>query len=390
MADRVRSPHAEDATSPTRPRRSPRPAHLSGPPAGRHPRARLGRPAAATTSPPRRPAAAQRRAAAHPHRAATPTRWRRARTGADAIDEFWLDRRRFLRTLRRRLRGADARDGRAGAHRHRLPGRRAEPGGRLLRHCARATPTPGPNTGRQARLGARRPHRRRGPDRIRRSLRLPAGRRGGSARGRSTRPGSRHMRAWWDAATTAGTSGCSTTRAGQQFDLLRISASGARLDRPGLSAGPALVDAGADRRRLGLVGPPPHRPWTRQRGRCFRRCAAPHKPTQDRHAGAARARAPRQRRRAARRLARNLQAQRYGREARRTPTIADPLPLPPRRAQPRGHDSDDRPAPPFQPLPARDASPCHAVSSAPAPPPSPCPGSPRQDESCPLANAPRT
>ena len=49
--------------------------------------------------------------------------------------------------------GGDARDGRAGARRHRLPGHRPERRSTATTSCARATPTPGPNTGSPATAG---------------------------------------------------------------------------------------------------------------------------------------------------------------------------------------------------------------------------------------------
>ncbi len=70
--------------------------------------------------------------------------------------------RRFLRAHRLGLRRADARDGHPGPHRHRLPGRRAQSGRRLLGGAAKRCARLGRGLAARARLGARRSHRGRG------------------------------------------------------------------------------------------------------------------------------------------------------------------------------------------------------------------------------------
>lgn len=70
--------------------------------------------------------------------------------------------RRLLRAFRRRLRVPDARGRRAGAGRHRLPRRRAQSAGRLPHRAPVRRPCLGRSLARAARLGAHRPHRRRG------------------------------------------------------------------------------------------------------------------------------------------------------------------------------------------------------------------------------------
>ena len=92
--------------------------------------------------------------------------------GRDAIDEFWLDRKgRFCEHFAAAFVVADARARRAGAHRHRLPGRRSAAGGRLLDRAPERRARLEPNSGRPAAAGAARPTAV-APDRIQRSLRL--------------------------------------------------------------------------------------------------------------------------------------------------------------------------------------------------------------------------
>jgi hypothetical protein len=83
--------------------------------------------------------------------------------GQHTVDEFWFDRKlkAFASTFLG-LCGADARHGRARAHRHRLPGRRSQHRGRLLDGAPERRPRLGRSVDGRARLGARGPHQRGG------------------------------------------------------------------------------------------------------------------------------------------------------------------------------------------------------------------------------------
>ena len=144
--------------------------------------------------------------------AATPTRWTPGAYGADAIDEFWLDRKRgFCEHFASRLRRRDAGDGRAGARSS--PATRAPTPNRWTASgsCARAMPMPGPRSGSPARAGCASTRPR--PSRPTASSAAAAWRRRRAwspARSATSSPAlaTQAAQRLGSASTTAGTSGC--------------------------------------------------------------------------------------------------------------------------------------------------------------------------------------
>jgi hypothetical protein len=83
--------------------------------------------------------------------------------GQHTADEFWFDRREgFLRAHCLGVRRPDACDEHSGAHRHRLPGRRAQSRGWLLGGAAKRCPRVDRGVAGRPRLGASRPNLGRG------------------------------------------------------------------------------------------------------------------------------------------------------------------------------------------------------------------------------------
>ena len=116
----------------------------------------------------------------------------------------------LLRALRGRLRRRAAGDGRAGARRHRLPGHRPDPGGRLLHRAPEQCPRLGRILAAGRRLGARRPDRRRraGPHRAQPQPAAAPGPHGRCARQRQPAAAGAAAQRAGRRSTTAGTSGC--------------------------------------------------------------------------------------------------------------------------------------------------------------------------------------
>ena len=144
---------APTSISPGAGRRVP-PAATRGPAAGLQPaHARMGR-GAAPRAAVCRPMRAPRAGSARPHRgpAATATPSSPATTASSDARSTSSGSiaSSASASIRLGVRRRDARDRRAGARRHRLPGRRARPVDGYT-SCATAMPTPGPSTGRRGR-----------------------------------------------------------------------------------------------------------------------------------------------------------------------------------------------------------------------------------------------
>ncbi len=189
---------------------------------------------------------------------AGPRRLRRAHGGRVLVRQA----RRLLRAHRVRLRGPDARHGHPCAAGHRLPGRRAQPGRRLLGRAPERCACLGRGVAGRPRLGARRSHRRRGAGPHRLAAAAAAGARpDGQRAGQRSPPNcAATLRAFWDAVNNGWNQWVLNYTQSKQLDLLKnLGFELAELGRP------EPAGAGPDRRRgpvrrgLDRVGPAPAR-----------------------------------------------------------------------------------------------------------------------------------